>query len=222
MSNLHLLKRSRIIIYLLCFVLILHVLFSFTKQSSTTVMTRNLPWYTSSHPSLTSFNNHHVQSHLSPQERQQLQADMIEKAREQAYNEFPATKGIIGSTQNTERKASEFRKRVECWTTGEWVQVESPAYIMPHFQDPIYSSCDKKYRRKNPDGSLRPAVKYVWQSKCDPKVDIDAVSWCQALNGRSLLLVGDLVQYQLHEVFLDTLRDGPTVCFGELNCKGKS
>ncbi|CEI87819.1 hypothetical protein RMCBS344292_02227 [Rhizopus microsporus] len=43
--------------------------------------------------------------------------------------------------------------------------------------------------------------------------------WCKVLNGRHILVVGDLVQYQLHEIFLNTFRDGPTVCFGELNCR---
>jgi len=51
-------------------------------------------------------------------------------------------------------------------------------------------------------------------------INVDAQHWCQVLRGRHLLVVGDLVQYQLHELFLDTLRDGPAVCFGELNCKG--
>lgn len=217
----------RFIIYLLSFLLLVHLFNTFSKQSHSTTtslsLTKNLPWYTSHHPSLKSLqeNNKHIKTYLTTKEREELTLEMVNLAKEKAVKEFSGIKGIVGSTYyNTEKKANEFRERVSCLTTGQWVQVESPGYMMPHFQDPIYGSCERKHKKKNLDGSLPPAVKYVWQSQCgESQVDINSERWCGALNGRSLLLVGDLVQYQLHEVFLDTLRDGPAVCFGELNCK---
>lgn len=232
MSSLLEKRRSswvRITIYIAGLFLLVHYLVSSfnykpqTTDSSPAVhvssSSSSLPWYTSSHPNLTSFqHNEHIKTFLTTKGRHELTETMVTKARSLVAKEFPDIEGIPGSSLiDTQEKAKEFRSRLECWTTGEWVPVETPQYIMPHFQDPLYGSCERKYKQ---DG-LRPAVKYEWRSKCEDQVVFSPSSWCQVLNGRNLLIVGDLVQYQLHEVLLDTLRDGPAICFGELNCKGK-
>ncbi|CEP08297.1 hypothetical protein [Parasitella parasitica] len=160
-------------------------------------------------------NPKYTTAHLSTEERDALQTAMIAKARA-AASEFHFNGGIPGSVMNTAAKAKRFRSLVDCWTTGTWVE-DTNHYTMPHFQDPLYGSCDRRYK-KSGGTSIRPAVRYTWKSECD-MINVDSQRWCQVLRGRHLLLVGDLVQYQLHELFLDTLRDGPTVCFGELNCK---
>ncbi|KAI9492414.1 hypothetical protein BDB00DRAFT_828916 [Zychaea mexicana] len=105
--------------------------------------------------------------------------------------------------------AASLRAMVDCWTTGHWVGGEG--YLVPkHFQDPLYGKCHSDDR-----------LHYRWQTEgCTAIMEtVHPGRWCTALNGRHVLLVGDLVQYQLHDVLLDAIRDGPTVCFGELNCK---
>lgn len=218
----------RIVLYILCAILVLHLLQSFASSSSPSKPSNVLPeteqqrssvdfpWYNEQHPNMAPLQNpKYTTAHLTTQERDALQTSMVEKARV-AASEFQVT-GIPGSVMNTASKAKKFRSLVDCWTTGSWVE-DTAHYTMPHFQDPIYGSCDRKYK-KSGGTSVRPAVRYTWKSQCD-MINVDAQHWCQVLRGRHLLLVGDLVQYQLHELFLDTLRDGPAVCFGELNCKG--
>ncbi|KAF1800999.1 hypothetical protein V8B55DRAFT_1530803 [Mucor lusitanicus] len=217
----------RIVLYVLCVILVLHLLQSFATSSPSPTPSNVLheteqqrpsvdfPWYDEQHPNMAPLQDpKYTTAHLTTQERDALQASMIEKARA-AASEFQIT-GIPGSIMNTASKAKKFRSLVDCWTTGSWVE-DTTHYTMPHFQDPIYGSCDRKYKKSGGTG-LRPAVRYTWKSQCD-MINVDAQHWCQVLRGRHLLLVGDLVQYQLHELFLDTLRDGPAVCFGELNCK---
>jgi hypothetical protein len=83
------------------------------------------------------------------------------------------------------------------------------AYQLTHIQDPIYAC-------------KRPFKPYRWQPddpSCPPLQPVDTQHWCHILNGRNILLAGDLVHYQYHEVLLDVFRDQPTVCYGELNCK---
>lgn len=229
----------RIIIYIVCFLLTIHLLHTFlidtTKSSSdSSNKTRNVaansiqshsdfPWYTSLHPSLTHLQNtkDHTTLHLSTQERDELQERMVAKAASVAHAAFPQINGILGSQfENKPEAADKFRRQVDCWTSGQWVATNQPSFVMPHFQDPLYGSCDRQYKKHGGQG-LRDAVRYVWQPSCKMDSTMDPGNWCQIMRGRHMLIVGDLVQYQLHEVFLDTLRDGPAICFGELNCKGK-
>lgn len=228
----------RIILYLLCFLLAVHLFRSFTPSTQSSLYSNNnysnvtvhdFPWYKAQgNPSLTHLQNRkYTTAHLSTKQREELQQKMVLKAKERVASEFSSTVGIPGSIYHNDAiNSAKFRERVDCWTTqGEWVQVPSRKNIMPHFQDPLYGSCDRKFYKSNSKEEQREAVKYVWKSKCDAleevEEEMDRDQWCEVIQGRHLLLVGDLVQYQLHELFLDTLRDGPAVCFGELNCKGK-
>lgn len=229
----------RIIMYFLCIVLVIHLFHTFSSSisstsspssASTTVTIEQedkpLPWYKSPHPKLTSLQNpSFTTANLTTEVRLQLTADMVLKAKEAVKVEDFATsiRGIPGSIFNGKpAEANQFRKLVDCWTTGEWAAVPHKQNLMSHFQDPLYGSCDRKFKKHAQDEEQREAVKYVWKSSCDMVQQVDSANWCQVLHGRHLLLVGDLVQYQLHELFLDTLRDGPAVCYGELNCKGKA
>jgi hypothetical protein len=219
----------RIILYILSSLLLIHFVRSFLNTNqvkNNNVLLQqshsDLPWYTSLHPSLTHLQNSkdHTTLHLSTQERDQLQEHMVAKAASAARAALPQIKGIPGSQFDRKPEAADaFRRQVDCWTSGEWVATPQPNFVMPHFQDPLYGSCDRKYKKQGGQG-LREAVRYIWQSKCLKDEPVNAANWCQVMRGRHMLIVGDLVQYQLHEVFLDTLRDGPAICFGELNCKG--
>jgi signal peptidase I len=224
----------RIILYFLCIVLVIHLFHTFsisTSSPSTTTPTtaltsQDFPWYSSPHPKLTQLqDSKYTTTNLSTDERSKLTAKMISQTKELVQKEdfYTSIQGIPGSIYNGKpAEANQFRSLVDCWTKGEWVQVPHKKNVMPHFQDPLYGSCERKFNKKpHADGEQRKAVKYVWKSSCEANLEVDGANWCEVLNGRHLLLVGDLVQYQLHELFLDTLRDGPTVCFGELNCKGK-
>ncbi|KAF7725148.1 hypothetical protein EC973_000400 [Apophysomyces ossiformis] len=150
----------------------------------------------------------HVTTKLSTAERLQLQDSQVKNAKAYIEEQQLAIAGIPGTRFQTAEEAKELRSRVDCWTRGQWV--EKPKRLrLEHFQDPTYKQKEDK------DRELR------WEPTCpfQSGETVNPSRWCEALKGRNILLVGDLVHYQLHEVFLDTLRDGPTVCYGELNCK---
>ncbi|OAD75533.1 hypothetical protein PHYBLDRAFT_186429 [Phycomyces blakesleeanus NRRL 1555(-)] len=197
----------------------------------------DFPWYTQSHPALDipHISDKFTTKDLSSTERQQLQDKAVADARASMVERVGEIVGIPGSRMTTTEKADRLRALVECWTgQGEWVKDAENAFRLTHMQDPVYGKCDKKFYKTNPKSSHRPATEYSWKTSltsssssssslsCPLPEKVDVQKWCEVLNGRHLLLVGDLVQYQLHEILLDAMRDGPTVCFGELNCKEHS
>ncbi|KAI9472113.1 MAG: hypothetical protein EXX96DRAFT_582944 [Benjaminiella poitrasii] len=213
---------ARIIITMLITLALVHLLRSFQWNSNHRDVTTAplfqqslLPWYKTGHAAL-----HHLQpvkfstAHLTTAERQALQAEMVARAQQLVQQEFQAT-GIRGTIYQDDLVGTErFRQQVDCWTdTGSWQRGE-PDVRIPHFQDPLYGSCDRKHHSQQP----RAATQYRWQSRCAMQ-RVNTSQWCSTLKGRHILLVGDLVQYQLHDLLLDLLREGPAVCFGELNCK---
>ncbi|KAI8982209.1 hypothetical protein BDF20DRAFT_834853 [Mycotypha africana] len=183
----------------------------------------DFPWYKTPHPALDALQNpQHTTTKLSEKKRDELTKKMIDRALEVfRVNNKKKMKfeGILGSVFKDQNSTQAFRDLVDCWTTGEWVRSDSH-FIMPHFQDAIYGKCDKRFRKEGgQEGEYRDAVKWVWKSKCDVQMPFQRERLCDVLRGRHILLVGDLVHYQMHEVLLDSMRNGPTVCFGELNCK---
>ena len=180
-----------------------------TNDSDDKMLGLDLPWYRSAHPRSDSRNDKYVTTHLSTSERMTLQEQSVKRAREVAEAVLGPVKEIRG-TQVTD--VDSLRSKINCWTTGHWIPGEG-YHVPKHFQDPLYGKC------RNGD-----RLNYHWEilqeNQCPPMQYVDPSRWCHALNGRHVLLVGDLVQYQLHDVLLDAMRDGPTVCFGELNCKG--
>ncbi|KAF9356114.1 hypothetical protein BGX26_005699 [Mortierella sp. AD094] len=82
---------------------------------------------------------------------------------------------------------------------------------------------------------VREAVKYKWvpdESICGPgsgpgmmgledsRAEYQSFTkskFCQAMNERDLLIVGDLTQFQLHDVFLSAFQTS-IVCYGDLGC----
>ncbi|KAG2217834.1 hypothetical protein INT45_006799 [Circinella minor] len=208
---------------------------------------RALPWYKIPHRSIQTST---MTSHLSTEQRIQLEHTMTELAKTRALNVFgDRYKGYIpGSIIQTQDQAEALRSLVDCWTKGKWVAIEDVGSLDPivHFQDPLYGSCDNKYYKTHPrppsreneqeglynvtssttnikgvtPDMYRNAVKYRWKPSCPlPAETIDTNQWCQVFKGRHLALVGDLVHYQMHELLLDVLRDGPVVCYGEMSCK---
>ncbi|CAO3576628.1 unnamed protein product [Absidia cylindrospora] len=175
---------------------------------SFTPLYRDFPWYKSIHPRLIMTANIST-THLTTTERHQWLLAKVDQARTEARLAF---------------------SQLHFTTTGaagQWIPSNSNPLIR-HVQDPLYATCDKRFYKTHASTLPRPETQYEWQPSGgggDEKTCLRALpkpspqQWCRVLNGRHILLVGDLMQYQLHELFLDYLRDGPTVCFGELNCK---
>ncbi|ORZ11915.1 hypothetical protein BCR42DRAFT_440339 [Absidia repens] len=205
---------------------------------SFTPLYRDFPWYKSIHPRIIMTANIST-THLTTTERHQWLVAKVDQARTEAKLAFSqlhfttttdgaaaaAGGGIPGSVITTHQAAQSFRANIDCLTQGRWIPSTSNQLIR-HVQDPLYATCDKRFYKSHASTSPRPETQYEWQPsggadntclRSLPKPSPQ--QWCRVLNGRHILLVGDLMQYQLHELFLDYLRDGPTVCFGELNCK---
>ncbi|KAG2228668.1 hypothetical protein BDF21DRAFT_492507 [Thamnidium elegans] len=187
----------------------------------------DFPWYKNKH-TRPQFRPHAnlTTTHLSIKEREIILQKAVLQAKKRAQKKFlpiEYTGGIRGTQFTTAEEAQTFRSKVDCWTRGQWIRDDDdePSFQLKHIQDPIYSSCDSKFYKTQDSNEKREAVKYSWQpsGNCPLKSTVVAKDWCKALRGRNMLLVGDLVHYQYHELLLDAFRDEPTVCFGELNCK---
>ncbi|KAG2174231.1 hypothetical protein INT43_004252 [Umbelopsis isabellina] len=176
----------------------------------------DLPWY----PKV---------SKLTTAERIELEQQAISKARAIAQDAMSHynIQGIPGSAIKTAQEAKEFYQKAQCFTQGSWVYAPHERPLLKHLQEALYSKCDKRYAKgemltDKSDWKVRPDLKYIWspldKTQC-PLRPIDKSKWCKMLHGRHILLVGDIVQFQMHELILDTFRDGPVVCYGELNCK---
>lgn len=179
------------------------------QQSSTAL----LPWYQQPHPNLVTSSSNYTTTHLSPLERLRLHENAVARAKQVAEDVIGRIEGIPGTFKDTAEAANTFRSLVDCWTRGRWTRYATPFLVKNHFQDPLYGSCDRKAK-----GNPRDALRYAWQPTC-PLGPVDPTKWCEALDGRHMLMVGDLVQYAFHDVVLDVMRDGPTVCYGDMNCK---
>ncbi|KAI9473575.1 MAG: hypothetical protein EXX96DRAFT_488474 [Benjaminiella poitrasii] len=187
----------------------------------------DFPWYQSRHtrPQYRPHQNL-TTTHLTFKERDILQQKAVLQAKKLAYRRFPKEDyevSIKGSAAiNTTEKTVAFRKRLDCWIKkGRWVRDDNPRYQLKHIQDPIYSTCDARFYKTHASDETREAIKYRWQpgDECEFQEKVNTEQWCDLLQGRHMLLVGDLAHYQFHEILLDAFRDDPTVCFGELNCK---
>jgi hypothetical protein len=177
----------------------------------------DLPWYPK-------------KDKISTADRIELELKASIAAREMAHEAFRSLEiqGIPGSAIKTAEQAQLVHSQVDCFTQGSWVYDPRPRDLLTHLQESLYSKCDKRYERdqKDTDTSewkVRNELKYIWipvdRSQC-PLTAVDKSNWCEILDGRHMLLVGDILQFQMHELLLDTFRDGPAVCYGELNCKG--
>ncbi|CAO3626646.1 unnamed protein product [Mucor fragilis] len=184
----------------------------------------DFPWYQQQHTRPQYRPNSTLTTlHMSIKEREIYQQKAILQAKKLAFRRFVPEDyaGIRGSLLSTAEETSEFRRKVECWTRGKWVK-EEDAYSLKHIQDPLYSSCDRQFYKTHDTLEKREATKYRWvpeSDSCPLSTKVESKKWCKSLKGRNMLLVGDLVHYQYHELLLDAFRDDPTVCFGELNCK---
>ncbi|ORX46474.1 hypothetical protein DM01DRAFT_1364384 [Hesseltinella vesiculosa] len=172
---------------------------------------KDFPWYREPHPRSSLKNK--VTFPTTAQERQRHYVAMLSLAESFSKRSFETIIGIPGTKIVTQAAADATRAQLHNLVRGNWKPTQR-TQLVKHVQDPLYGKCDKKH----PDGPRR-ETQYRWVPDSGSLVTATPDQWCSVLNGRHILLVGDLVQYQLHDLFLDTLRDAPTACYGELNCK---
>ncbi|KAG1169846.1 hypothetical protein G6F70_008095 [Rhizopus microsporus] len=195
---------------------------TFQQDNGTTYM--DFPWYQRPHtrPQFRP-NIDLLSTDLSAKDRRILLEKAILQAKKLALRKFPAAEyTTIRGTNLTATQTAAFREKLTCWTMGQWIRDEQNSFRLKHLQEPIYSSCDHKFYKTHKESEKREETKYVWKpysQACPVSRKVSSARWCKLLKGRNMLLVGDLAHYQYHELFLDTFRDDPTVCFGELNCK---
>ncbi|KAI8583605.1 hypothetical protein K450DRAFT_277180 [Umbelopsis ramanniana AG] len=187
-----------------------------TKEESQPEQELNLPWYPK-------------QTKLSTADRIELELKASKLARDEALEVLSQfnIEGIPGTAVKTHEEAQTIYAKLDCFTQGSWVYNPTPRELLIHLQESLYSKCDKRYERdyKETDTSewkVRNELKYIWtpldRSQC-PLIPVDKSNWCDVMARRHILLVGDILQFQMHELLLDSFRDGPAVCYGELNCK---
>ncbi|KAI8065890.1 hypothetical protein BC940DRAFT_240620 [Gongronella butleri] len=175
---------------------------------------KDFPWYQSPHARHVAHKANAPHFPSDAQARQQLYMDKLAVAERKSKKRFEDVIGIPGTLIKTQQAADAVRAHLHDLTRGSW-QPMARTKLLKHVQDPLYSKCDKAHKGAGP----RPETQFRWTPATAPLPFSSPDQWCRVLNGRHILVVGDLVQYQLHELFLDALRDGPTACYGELNCK---
>lgn len=185
--------------------LVIHFLYKQSRNRDQDIDTfMDFPWYIKNH-TRPEYKRNLTTTHLTSREHQQLEIEAVQRAKKLALKRFNYT--TIQGTALSSQQSEKVRNTTDCWTQGTWIQ-DDQAFQLTHIQDPIYT-CKRTLRS------------YRWQSlDCPPLEPVDREQWCHILNGRNMLIVGDLPQYQYHEALLDTFRKQPTVCYGELNCKG--
>ncbi|CAG8594079.1 4246_t:CDS:1 [Scutellospora calospora] len=154
-----------------------------------------------------------------------------QKIEEYIYEYQNFTKIIPGSNRIIDIESLiKFRNYLECVTTkGNWALDLTPRPLIRHKQSPLYGKCNKRY--KNNGGNQIISVKeewklipefakYVWKTPNEcPMQKMDVKQACNLISGLRFLLVGDELQYQLHELLLDFFHEGPVQCYGEISCK---
>src|SRR4051794_34927905 len=163
--------------------------------------------------------------------RQQDLEAAIEETRieiNDSLKQFSFPSSIPGSNIKTRKHLLEFRKRMDCITTrGKWVYDDTPRPILKHKQELIFGKCDKNSIPLNKNASIeeiwenaRNSVKYKWETPYEcPLPSFTRQEFCSLITDSSMLLVGDLLSYQLHDLLLNYFHDGPVQCYGETSCK---
>ncbi|KAL1922339.1 uncharacterized protein VTP21DRAFT_9878 [Calcarisporiella thermophila] len=159
---------------------------------------------------------------------QEEERKAVEKAQAEAERLLSPLRieGIIGTSIRSNEEALRVRKIIDCMTRGSWVFDDTPRTLRKHLQDPIFGTCEKRFKKLDATQSqnkwnVPEFLKYIWKpADTCPLQPVDREEWCKMMKGRDVLLVGDELQYQIHDLLLDAFRDGPTVCYGLLSCKG--
>ncbi|KAK4701886.1 hypothetical protein P7C70_g4338, partial [Phenoliferia sp. Uapishka_3] len=154
--------------------------------------------------------------------------------------------GIPGTRATTEEAARELQANLDCMSgKGEWVyepeggsrESSASAGLTVHKHSGVLASCDKRYYKGHHLESdfgdakwdVRESLKWRWvpSSTCAgaasrPSAPLSRVGLCTLLAHKSTLLVGDTLQYSLHDLLLDWTSTEPLTCYGDMYCKEHS
>ncbi|KAG0345712.1 hypothetical protein BG004_003235 [Podila humilis] len=147
---------------------------------------------------------------------------------------------IPGTRLDTSEKTNEFRLRMDqAMNQGRWVYEPNRDY--PDFGGAIAWS-KKKQNERDRDVTIDRAPfpeagKYRWEpipvgsnnennrsaSISPPSLDwystqLQPEDFCRLLGTRHILLVGDLIHWQLHDSIMYSMFDTPQICYGDMAC----
>ncbi|CAG8454308.1 11139_t:CDS:1 [Funneliformis caledonium] len=143
-------------------------------------------------------------------------------------NKFSFHSSIPGSNIKTSKDLLKFRSYMECVTTkGKWVYDDTPRAFLIHKQDPLYGKCDSDFTPLNKNSSIeeiwnnaRNSIKYKWKTPNEcPLPSFNRKDYCSLIAGKKILIVGDILSHQLHDLLIDYFHDGPVQCYGVRSCK---
>ncbi|KAF9380261.1 hypothetical protein CPC16_010388 [Podila verticillata] len=152
--------------------------------------------------------------------------------------------------KNDSTLVNTIRDQIHCWTThGSWVRLaEKEVKMAQHLGDSRFGKCNERfmqglekriekeledrqggqggeerfkqhflgeYNEKDDQMLVREATKYRWYESFTRK------DFCRVLGRRNMLLVGDVTQYQLHDVITSAFGYN-YACHGELGCLHRS
>ena len=150
-----------------------------------------------------------------------------------------AVVGIPGTRAKTAAEARELQAMLDCTSgKGEWVydregsarERSGSAGLTVHKHSSVLASCDKRFYKGDhshePGWDVRESLKWRWVASpacvkpgVAPPPPLTRRGLCTLLAHKSTLLVGDTLQYSLHDLILDWTSTEPQSCYGDLYCK---
>lgn len=131
--------------------------------------------------------------------------------------------GIPGTAITDLKTAAKVQSGMDCITTqGSWVYNASTARqdLIRHKYEALHGVCDKQFYKHQSDDEVREAAKYTWVPSESCRTDLEMPSRadiCSVLPG-PILIAGDTLSYQMHDLFLDFFHDKAQTCYGENYC----
>ncbi|KAG0363101.1 hypothetical protein BGZ54_008330 [Gamsiella multidivaricata] len=155
-------------------------------------------------------------------------------AETEAYRVFEDKEAgrIHGTTiKNNPLLVRQIRDQIRCWTThGSWQRQGNEFQTLKHLGDSRFTKCDKNFIKaldREGNGHYLGEFDHVnnrllirMMGLEDDRAEYRSYTkskFCQAIGKRNLLVVGDLTQYQLHDVIVSAFQSS-FVCYGELGC----
>ncbi|KAF9347863.1 hypothetical protein BGX26_000696 [Mortierella sp. AD094] len=177
----------------------------------------------------------------SPKSYAKLIGSVVQEARKWALKKLPedfqfSETKIPGTGLDTREKTRRFRLLMdEALNKGRWVYEPDRNY--PDLGGAIAWSKKTKNEKDRDVAINRPpfpeAGKYHWEPTIDAKelnarARAKAMGWyaqriqpqdfCRILGPRHIVLIGDLIHWQLHDSIMYNMFDTPQACYGDLAC----
>ncbi|KAF9438150.1 hypothetical protein BGZ76_009524 [Entomortierella beljakovae] len=177
----------------------------------------------------------------SPQSYYNMMKRVVQEARKGALKRIPVDhhyldNAIPGTRLNTQEKTRRFRQLMDqALDKGRWVYESDRDY--PDFGGAIGWNKKMKNERDRDVAINRPpfpeAGKYHWEPVVNQEESVgssneEAMGWsakriqphdfCRILGPRHIVLVGDIIHWQLHDSIMYNMFDSPQTCYGDLAC----